>query len=52
MEEITKFEGQIRKGGWAAAAQIAEQFFRNNHHVTPWLHEPLSTSFTSQLLDT
>ena len=36
MEETTKFEGQIRKGGWAAAAQIAEQFFRNNHHVTPW----------------
>ena len=30
MEETTKFEGQIRKGGWAAAAQIAEQFFRNN----------------------
>ena len=34
---LPSFEGQIGKGGWAAAAQLAEQFFRNNNnHATPW----------------
>ena len=36
-KKLPSFEGQIGKGGWAAAAQLAEQFFRNNNnHATPW----------------
>lgn len=36
-KKLPSFEGQIGKGGWAEAAQLAEQFFRNNNnHATPW----------------
>ena len=36
-KKLPSFEGQIGKGGWVAAAQLAEQFFRNNNnHPTPW----------------
>ena len=36
-KKLPSFEGQIGEGSWAEAAQLAEQFFRNNNnHPTPW----------------
>ncbi|XP_022797061.1 uncharacterized protein LOC111335428, partial [Stylophora pistillata] len=36
---LPSFEGKIGKRGWAEAARLAEQFFRNNNnHATPWKH--------------
>ena len=36
-KSLPSFEGQIGRGGWAVAAQLAENFFRaNNGHKTPW----------------
>ena len=36
-KKLPTFKGKIGEEGWAVAAQLAEQFFRNNNnHATPW----------------